>query len=91
MKNYENKKIFLLKRKKFIIVAYSLNIIFFSLRLFHDKILGSCKFSDHVAYNFRPVPNTDQGWSGIDTPGLLLETMVWYRHPWSIIRDHGLV
>ena len=44
-----------------------------------------------MVYNFRPVPNTDQGWSGIDTPGLLLETMVWYRHPWSIIRDHGLV
>ncbi len=41
-----------------------------------------------MVYNFRPVPNTDQGWSDIDTPGLLLETMVWYRHPWSIIRDH---
>jgi hypothetical protein len=23
--------------------------------------------------------------------GLLLKTMVWYRHPWSFIRDHGLI
>ncbi len=36
--------------------------------------IGSYKLSDHMGYNFRPVPNTDQDWSGIDTPGLLLET-----------------
>jgi hypothetical protein len=28
-----------------------------------------------MVYNFRPEPNTDQAWSGIDTPGLLFETM----------------
>ncbi len=27
-----------------------------------------------MVYIFRPLTNTDQGWSSIDTPGLLLET-----------------
>jgi len=43
-----------------------------------------------MVYNFRPAPNTDQGWSGIDIPGLLLETilfLVGIRH-WSENIDH---
>ncbi len=39
---------------------------------------GSCQLLDHMVYNFRSELNTDQAWSGIDTP-------------WSIIEDHGLI
>ena len=53
------------------------------------KKFGSCKLSDHMVYNFRPVPNTDQEKkrSPIIDQGCRYQTMVSNNRPGVSISD----
>jgi hypothetical protein len=62
-----------------------------SLYRFCKSIDGSCKLSDHMVYNFRPVPNTDheKKWSPIIDQGCRYQTMVSDNRPGVSITDQG--